>query len=143
MLRDYDMLHKGFWYLAGPYTGNENLNYQYLSQVASALILEGVSVFSPITQSHILQTYYGCTLNGEQWLDIDHQFVVACAGILLCKLPGWQESKGVQRELEWAHKYKKPVVAINTWIEHADVNCKWAVPQSIVHFNLGKFHAVY
>jgi hypothetical protein len=94
-------------YLACPYTHNapEFMEERYKSATSAAarLIEKGHVVFSPITMTHPIDKILAkgkITLGSQYWVDFDELFMSACSKMIVLMLDGWQESEGIQREIE-------------------------------------------
>jgi hypothetical protein len=104
----------GFWYLATPYrsfSGNIIEAATEACKQAALLSDEGISVFSPIVHSHNI-AYYTKLLShaSANWVDLDMPMVRAARGVIVCMLPGWEQSAGIHRECNEAIKLGKPVI---------------------------------
>jgi hypothetical protein len=93
-------------YLAGPYTKGSaaarDARFHALTTTAAKLIKQGHIVYSPITMTHPIDrvlAYDGQTLGSDFWVAFDEAFMAACSSIYVLRLPGWDESSGVKREL--------------------------------------------
>lgn len=93
-------------YLACPYTDPDpevrRQRYQCANSVAAKLIKQGIVLYSPITMTHPIDELLageGATLGTEYWLEFDQAFMEACSTLVVLRLPGWEESAGVQREI--------------------------------------------
>ena len=93
-------------YLAVPYTTNDDLikadRVSKVDKVAARLILDGVSVYSPISSSHPLSL----RMVGDErsktwdlWQQVDVPFLLACDKLMVLKLKGWEMSVGVTDEI--------------------------------------------
>lgn len=101
---------KELFYLAIPYTGREALSYKVSSRVAGKLMEGGVLVFSPITHSHAIVEEsnldpHDCDL----WLDLDLRILRHCDRLVVVTLPGWEQSQGVQIEMDEAQRRGIPI----------------------------------
>jgi hypothetical protein len=82
--------------------------------VAANVLKKGYNVFSPITHSHIIAEKGNLeALDHEFWLALDRWYVDRCDQIWVYNQPGWMESTGVNREMDWAWKQEKPVILID------------------------------
>lgn len=111
-------------YLAAPYShSNEGVRlwrYQAITAVAAHLISKGAVVFSPITMTHpidIILAEEGATLGSDYWVDFDTSFMQFCSEIAVLRLDGWQESRGVQREIAFFKANKRAI----RYIEPSDL----------------------
>jgi hypothetical protein len=103
-----------FWYVATPYTkypdGHEEA-YKAACRESAWLIARGVPVFSPIAHTHgIAEQSSVSNTDGDYWLKADQPMMDAAYGIIVVKLPGWEESRGVLHEIEYFGKAGKPIV---------------------------------
>lgn len=102
----------GFWYMASPYTNYPNgkdAAFEAAVENASLLTRAEIVVFSPIIHSHPL-VRLGHHHVWEYWRDFDYAFICASKGVIVCKLPTWETSRGVQEEMTYADKLMKPVI---------------------------------
>lgn len=93
----------GLYYLASPYTRYEHgiwPAYKEAARLAGKLALAGAQVYSPIVHSHPLAIYGEIDpLNHRFWMEVDKPFVVMCKGLIVAKMAGWEDSKGVLAEI--------------------------------------------
>lgn len=109
----------GYWYLATPYSGFTGdgpggpmmTAFREAAKVAGIFIRAGVPVFSPIAHSHPIGAL-GSFDSGdhEVWLAADMPLLEAAVGVIVVKMPGWDTSKGVREEIEFARIAGKPVL---------------------------------
>lgn len=102
------MISHEILYLASPYTkgcaAKRLARFHAVTHVAAHLIGEKRIVFSPITMTHpidIALSRDGETLGSEFWVKFDEAFMHFCVNISVLMLPGWEESSGVNREIEF------------------------------------------
>jgi hypothetical protein len=93
-------------YLAGPYSKGgartRLARFEALTTIAARMIELRLIIFSPITMTHpidLVLANEGGTLGSEFWVAFDESFMAACSEIRVAKLPGWQQSSGVEREI--------------------------------------------
>jgi hypothetical protein len=93
----------GIVYLASPYTHKDAAVREWRAvaacKAAAALMRQGLVVFSPVAHSHHVAKFGGvapCDL--DFWMHQDLPMVGKCSAIIVLDLPGWQDSKGVNRE---------------------------------------------
>jgi hypothetical protein len=99
-------------YLACPYSNPNSdvrlARFNAATHVAAKLIERGLIVFSPITMTHpvdLMLAAEGDTLGSEYWVEFDISFMQACSEIRILTLPGWRESRGVQREIAFFEEH--------------------------------------
>ena len=99
-------------YLASPYTSNNQYNhhvrYHHSCMAAAKLMQQGHIVFSPITHSHGIARFIP-DHNHDFWMFQDLPFLDFADKIIVLTLPGWKESKGVKKEIEYARDKGIPV----------------------------------
>lgn len=104
-----------FVYLASPYTptGTESIadRVDAAAKYAAKLMQQGYSVFSPIVHSHYVADHLdeSLRLDHEFWMQQDLAILRSAAKVVVLKLPGWERSRGIARELEAAKAVNIPV----------------------------------
>lgn len=100
-------------YLACPYSHDDKrvriYRFNEVNKVAAELMYLGEMVFSPISHSHPIAEAGGLPLDFDYWKTFDEWFIRRCDRIVVLKLPGWRESKGVKREIEIARNFGKDI----------------------------------
>ena len=102
-------------YLAAPYScpfckNWESLRFEMINIAAMTLISAGYVVFSPISHSHPISVVQPAERNThELWLGQDVYFMDWADTLVVLKLPGWEDSYGVQKEIDWFQRSIKPV----------------------------------
>ncbi len=89
-------------YISGPITGNPDYKKQF-SEVATKLRSEGHQVLDPTVWAR-----EGLELEYEEYMLLDFAMVDVADAVLM--LPGWQNSKGAQREYWRAKEAGKPAL---------------------------------
>jgi hypothetical protein len=94
-------------YLASPYTHVDpevrETRFREVCALASSLMSRGIKVFSPIAHSHpILIHGRDCDPGWAHWKAFDLHMLAKCDVLLVYTLDGWEESTGVQAEIEEA-----------------------------------------
>lgn len=106
----------GYLYLASPctlYPRGHSAAVQDVTRVRIALMHRGLYCYSPIAES-----YVGVKLLN---LPIDHAFwhldnlskMRAARGMLVARLPTWEQSIGVREEIRTFEKWGRPVIGID------------------------------
>lgn len=100
-------------YLATPYTHPdkymEEIRFLCAAQVAAALMREGNIVFSPIAHTHWIARMGELPAGWDYWRQFDEAFIKVCTKLIVVKMIGWEDSKGVKAEIEIAKELGKPV----------------------------------
>ncbi len=103
-------------YLACPYSHPDPsvraIRYRLVNRVLFELITKGKLVYSPLTHNMPLNQM-GIHGNWETWRRFDHEMVSRCDYLLVLRLPGWENSKGVAAEVECAKELGKPIEYID------------------------------
>lgn len=68
-------------------------------------------VFSPLTHNELLVDLVK-DVPGEHWMEFDLAILVICKRLFVLQLEGWELSKGVQREIDFAKEQEIPVEMI-------------------------------
>lgn len=93
-------------YLAVPYSHADRYvrvaRWIAANQTAAKLMAAGQYIFSPISHTHpIAEASNGALPVGwDYWETFDRQYLSFCKKIIVLRIPGWKESKGVQAEIK-------------------------------------------
>ena len=108
-------------YLAVPYAHPEYSvmfqRYQAVSKAATILTGAGYLVFSPITHAHPIASKITREKGWDFWQQIDLPILQICGLLLIIKLPGWEQSKGVAGEVAAAERFN----ITEMWIEEFEI----------------------
>lgn len=95
-------------YIGSPYSHpDENIRIERFNQVtifAAQLVSKGYTAISPITYGHLLLDYKKMPTEFEFWNKFCISLLSKCSDIYIYKIDGWQESKGLKAEIEFAEK---------------------------------------
>src|SRR4051812_23388313 len=103
-----------FVYLASPYTptGTETIADRVAAacKYAAKLMNAGHSVFSPIVHSHYVADHLeeAKRLDHEFWMQQDLAILRSASKMIVLRLPGWERSRGIAREIEAAKAVNIP-----------------------------------
>lgn len=104
-------------YLASPYSHESSRvreqRFQFACQAAGKLMQQGFFIFSPIAMTHSICVENDLPFEFDFYQEFDHLMVDKCDAILVLKLRGWEGSKGVAAEIEYAVKTHKDVIYID------------------------------
>lgn len=104
-------------YLAAPYSHRMELIRQYrfeqINIKAAQLMIAGNIVFSPISHSHPIAVQCDLPLHAEFWQVMNESFIDWADVVMVYCMAGWQWSKGIQNEIEYAKRTGKPVEYID------------------------------
>lgn len=119
----------GVIYLAGPYSNDgptaparpasrekRAARFNAVTEVARILIEQREIVFSPLTMTHPIDIRMKHDPGSAFWVDFDEAFMAHCSAISVLRLPGWEQSSGVRREI--AHFDGRGIDPV--WLDPAD-----------------------
>lgn len=96
-------------YLASPYTHRykktQQKRYEQALEVAAALTRSGLTVYSPIVHFHPMAVRHDLPTDFAFWRGVNLDMLGRSQKLVVLKLDGWQESAGVQAEIEFATRY--------------------------------------
>lgn len=106
-----------FYYLATVYSKHAKgigVAFREACEQAALLVRAGVPVFSPICMTHPITVHGDIDpYDHKIWLEADRTFMEAARGLIVCKMPGWEESYGIGEEIKTFQRLGKPIVYIN------------------------------
>ena len=109
-------LKNQFWYLATPYSkypGGIEMAFQHACEAAGELLKSGVHCFCPIAHSHPVAVRGGLDpLSHKIFIPLDAQFMTHAYGLLIVKMPGWDESKGIAIERRFFEARMRPILEL-------------------------------
>lgn len=101
------------FYLASPYSHKDKvvMDYRYLlvSAAAAALYNKGFNLLEPIGSGHPISTKYDLPKGYEYWMRRDRLMISRSDGVIVLTATGWEESKGVTDEIQYADSLGLPV----------------------------------
>jgi hypothetical protein len=104
----------GFYYLATVYSKHPDgleAAFAEAAKEAARFLLAGIPVFCPIAMSHPIAVHGGLgATDHEFWMKADRPFMQAAKGLIVCRMPGWEESRGIAEEIEAFRAAGKPVL---------------------------------
>lgn len=104
---------EGFFYLATPYTSLDPViksrRAGQARKYAGAFLAEGIYVISTIWQTHHIAQERSLPDNFEFWLQYNKLFLDASIGTIVCRISGWDTSRGVKQEIDYTIAQKKPL----------------------------------
>ncbi len=130
---DDSWVPKSLWYLASPYSHKDKwvreLRFRAVARVAGRLQVDRkITTFCPIAHSHpVSEEILGlvAATDVDFWLDWDEPFESLCEGLIVARLPGWEKSTGVSREMAQFEKAEKLVTMLN--VREWFTNAEWAM----------------
>lgn len=104
-------------YLATPYSKYKPgiaVAFEHASALAARLVVRGIKVYSPIAHTHPIAIHGGLNpLDHSLWLSFDESLMAVCDALLVGKMKGWEESKGIAHEIKFFRERLKPVVYLD------------------------------
>lgn len=98
-------------YLSIPYSSVDHQeSFETANRITARLYKMGKVVYSPISHSHPIATQESLPGGFKFWEKIDKCFIDWCDYMVVVKMDGWKESKGVHKEIEYCRSLKKPIV---------------------------------
>lgn len=108
-------------YLASPYSHPDKdireQNYIKVTKKAAELVSKGLVVVSPITYGHTLLDYKEMPTDWEFWNNFCLSILRHCDELWVYKMDGWNRSRGVAEEIEFAVKNNLHI----KYIEYEDI----------------------
>ena len=108
----------GMMYLASPYSSHWRVTKEVAQKrknkviaFTDALMDKGIWVFSPIAYGAAFEER-GFEHDSRWWLRRDFEFLKHCDILGVYCLEGWEESPGVQKEIDWALTLGKKVLML-------------------------------
>lgn len=107
---------KKIFYLASPYSHAEESvmieRFQAAEEAAVKLLKLGIYVFAPIPYNHPWKKY-GLPPEFTFWEEFDKTYIDKLDGVIVLTIPGWDASRGVKAEVEYAESKGMPVYFIS------------------------------
>jgi hypothetical protein len=112
-----------YLYLASPYTHNSRFvrmwRYEAVRDFGAFLASNRFWFFGPIMHSYDMSQNHQLPHNFEFWRDWNHAMIDASQGVIVFQIDGWDTSRGVTDEVEYAKKIGKPVIySRETWTNY-------------------------
>jgi hypothetical protein len=104
------------WYVATPYTNYaDGLEAAYRDAVRNTtdLVVTGIGVFSPIVHLHPIGEAGQLGNDPQFWNEINLRYMARCDGLVIVRMPGYRESRGVKFEHSWFRDQGKPITLID------------------------------
>lgn len=95
-------------YLASPYTHElESIREQRYRQAllyAQHCMSLGELIFSPIVYGHPFVEFGESAIRFTYWQSFNEEILLACHEMRILKLEGWQTSRGIRAEIDFAER---------------------------------------
>jgi len=106
-----------YLYLASPYSHVEETRreerYRAATRAAHWLLSIRCWTYSPIVHCHSLAILYNLPKDFEFWRDYNYAMLESAHSLYLLNIEGLWDSIGVQLEIEFARRNKKPIHLLN------------------------------
>ena len=130
-----------FAYVASPYTplGVSNKKekkkireerYEKVSEFCAGCLNKGLFVYSPIVHCHELAKKFNMPTDAAYWREYNSVMLRASGGLWVYTLNGWDQSDGVQGELDIAHDNKVSVAFVDP--------LNPAIKYTVIHYDKNK-----
>lgn len=106
----------GYVYLASPYSGTTDQREQRLVAVCKAaadMMERGIVVYSPIAHGHTVSQYMP-DMSHQFWMDQCLPMLRRAERLAVLRIDGWESSKGVALEIEFAKNNNIPCSFVET-----------------------------
>ena len=114
-----------FWYLATPYSkypAGIDAAFDAACKAAGTFISAGIPVLSPIAHNHPIAVKADLDPHTHAiWLPADAPIMAAAHGCVVVRMPGWEESYGIQQETKAFRAAGKRVIGVDFPVTEADV----------------------
>lgn len=106
------MIYRGYTYLASPFTHKDPLvremRFLAAEHATNWLLQNRVWTYSPIVHCHSMAKTYNLPHDAAFWDEYDKTMLSSARDMLVLRYEGWEKSKGVTSEIEFADQIKKP-----------------------------------
>lgn len=96
-------------YVASPYTHPDpaeiERRYLQVTKITADLVVGGMTAISPITYGHTLAAMNQMPGDWDFWMEFCINLLSKCDKLLVVKMQGWEESRGVQAEIAYAKEH--------------------------------------
>ena len=104
-------------YLAGPYSHEDpkvrEQRFEALTKKAAELRIDGLVIFSPITHGHAIADRHDLPLDFQWWQNQCLDILSRATSMVVLRLPGYDESKGVSAEIAHAERLNIKIEFMN------------------------------
>lgn len=105
-------------YLAQPYSHPDptirRTRFIFAQRLTAKLLLQGENIFSPIVYAHDMALTFEMNKDAGSWMKFNLDMLRHCDMMFVLALKGWEESKGLQVELNVAKMLSLPIY----WYDH-------------------------
>jgi hypothetical protein len=109
-------------YVASPYNHSDDdirwLNYRKVSRYSAGLIAKGQVVISPIAYGHPLLDFAEIPYDWPFWSNFCLTFLDRCDEMHVLMMEGWDKSRGVEEEIQYARQQSIPIKYIEKDLDY-------------------------
>jgi hypothetical protein len=106
-------------YLAVPYSHQSanvrEMRFREANRISARIMDAGILIFSPISHTHPIALAGKLPLGWDFWERYDRAYLVVCRALVVLRLDGWQESKGVAAETKIMDELARPVYHLDPY----------------------------
>jgi hypothetical protein len=100
-------------YIASPYSHADPVvmqaRYDEVCRIICELLKQGLPVYSPIVHNHYLTQRFHLPTDHVFWMKYNGDMMNSSTHIIVIKMEGWEQSKGVHHEIEYCKRNGIPV----------------------------------
>lgn len=103
----------GFWYLATPfsnYAEGHRAAWADALSVMAGLIACNVRVISPIVHGYPIARVGRLGTDAATWRHLNEALLNKACGLIVAKMPGWNQSAGIMEEINLAMRIGLPIL---------------------------------
>lgn len=83
--------------------------FEAACRVAGVLMNQGEIVYSPIAHTHPIAVRCDLPRGWDYWRQFDYDMLAAAQKLVVVKMDGWEQSRGIAGEIEIAATLGKPI----------------------------------
>lgn len=103
-------------YIANPYSHPEAAvrqeRYLRVLNYCGRRMMMGETVFSPIVYGHPFALLGLAGIAHTDWISFNERMMLASSELRVLYMPGWQQSKGIKHEVDFANRHGIPVTGV-------------------------------
>jgi hypothetical protein len=107
------LLERKIVFISSPYSHPDDeireSNFKIVSKLAAELNSKGIVAVSPITYGHTLLNFKEMPTDWEFWKEFCLTFLEKSSEVIVYKMPGWENSRGMKEEIEFAKNLNIPI----------------------------------
>lgn len=121
---------KKYWYVASPYSrygGGLQAAAEHAAACVAVLMNNGYAAISPIVHGHEVKKFAALPETHAFWLNMDRVLLEQAFGVIVCQLPGWKDSVGVNWEQGEAARLNMPVLGMSPVAEGSALQLPYGI----------------